>query len=1660
MADIKKFPTKPYFDDFDEEKNFLRVLFRPGYSVQTRELNQLQTILQDQIGVLADFSVPDGSSIIGGKLNLIKAFPFIKLSSGAALSKDLEDYKDATFTATNGVEGTIKFAVEAINSDPTTLYVKFDKSGSAATPANGSIITVTFADDSTELLTLKSDGACGFGSGVVMEPGIFYINKSFIRTDSQLLLVNKYSSTISTPEISIGIYAYDRIIRPEQDISLLDNATGEPNESSPGAHRFKSDVILSNKANLTTIEISSYKELMKIVFGEVAARPRLDSDVTVLEQILARRTFDESGDYVIDDFVLDVREHLIFGNNSGRGVYSAGNGGLESKLALQFDSGLAYVKGFEVRTAGNAIVPINKARTTTTKSNTITQLQFSNALFIYDAVGMPKLYAKVELYKGTGLPGDVIGSAFIRAFQWDSTRTIVTPKEVFKMDLVAVKFNADFSWNNVTIVKHDDSVGIPFSAKITSYSTSNADAIFDLAKQNAASILPRVLVFNKSYTASATAGVITLSTGNPNETPDDELSSFLIQHPTHGGNTPFKPQSVSVTGNTATINIANTANVTSAGFTVIAKIYSSAPTIRTKTLVPNFVNGPIAASASITLSKADVVFIQSIVSSTAGDVTSLYTLDTGARDSYYDFASIKLKAGESVPSGNLTITYIYFEHGGSGDFFAPNSYSSIEYKHIPTYKLSDGTKKFLGSVLDFRQRITSSEVLEAIGNHSFVPNDQFISDVTFYLPRVDKVVLTRLGEFKVLAGTPSEKPMLKAELPNSITLYDLFIPAYTFKPSDVVISKSKHRRFTMKDIGKIESRVDNIEEVTLLNGLERDIQSQDFKDRFKSGFIADNFSSQRGADTSNPLHRCAYDLLDMSIRPRTINTGININLLTSSGIRTHDDGNITIAYTDKPLVAQMLASDLVRIQPYMVYSWNGQMELTPSTDIWFDHRSFINTSINGNFFASREVSDDFTREDSLLGGAWNFSGGVWRNGSTGAGANSRQASDLSKSVATSGLNLGSTSTSTPWTGRARLMTTTTTAINSVRATESISAIPFIRSRWVNFEATGMKPGTTVYPFFDGVDVSAHCRPIPGTNLGEALVVNGNGSLSGWFVIPPNTFRTGRRGFVLKDTADASVKQDATGASATYGATGIMITSTTNVDIGVTTQSRWYDPVAQSFFVEPAGNPNGAFIQAVDLYFGIPAIDPRYTATCEIRTMVNGYPSSTNVVASKTLPGSSITGSANASVATRFTFTSPVYLEADEEYCIVIHSPDDKSTVWGTTLGKKSYNPSDTVAPSGEIISKQPYLGSMFKSQNNTTWTAEQTQDLKFVVHKCVFSSSATVTYVNGQNTNEVGGPSDPHKELLWVNPLRFTNGSTNVSVIMYGHGFSVGDTVTLTKSDAATGSPYGGIPHTQLFGVAKTITAVTTNSITFAVSTAATATGSAGGSNVFSTWFVDYSNIQLISDCVELDGTNLGFSIQGRLKNNYATNPAPATYVVNDESFIDMNATYVAKTSNDGGVRLNVSMSTSDANVSPVVKESRMVLHATKYVVNNTKYLADNGSLNANPSPAAYVQNTVKLESPATELRVIFDANLPSGTSVAVYYKVAPSDIAEAGEWKALPLGAPLVHSDDPAVFREQRFEMTMPTEFKTFKVMIQMLSANQENVPVIKSYRALALAV
>jgi hypothetical protein len=62
------FNVDPYYDDFDPSKNFHRILFKPGYAIQARELTQSQTILQNQISKFADNIFSQNTPVTGGKV--------------------------------------------------------------------------------------------------------------------------------------------------------------------------------------------------------------------------------------------------------------------------------------------------------------------------------------------------------------------------------------------------------------------------------------------------------------------------------------------------------------------------------------------------------------------------------------------------------------------------------------------------------------------------------------------------------------------------------------------------------------------------------------------------------------------------------------------------------------------------------------------------------------------------------------------------------------------------------------------------------------------------------------------------------------------------------------------------------------------------------------------------------------------------------------------------------------------------------------------------------------------------------------------------------------------------------------------------------------------------------------------------------------------------------------------------------------------------------------------------------------------------------------------------------------------------------------------------------------------------------------------------------
>lgn len=171
----------------------------------------------------------------------------------------------------------------------------------------------------------------------------------------------------------------------------------------------------------------------------------------------------------------------------------------------------------------------------------------------------------------------------------------------------------------------------------------------------------------------------------------------------------------------------------------------------------------------------------------------------------------------------------------------------------------------------------------------------------------------------------------------------------------------------------------------------------------------------------------------------------------------------------------------------------------------------------------------------------------------------------------------------------------------------------------------------------------------------------------------------------------------------------------------------HDPIAQTFYVDELDYPEGIFVSSIDLFFKNKS---DWTGVeVQLRPVVNGQPSSKDVLpnASVFLDDNDIRVSdrpnvSNALTATKFSFPAPVYLNSRQEYAFVVLSDDYSYDIYVSEVGEEA------ITGKGGRVSRQPFLGSMFKSQNGNTWTPLQDEDVMFVINKCRFDTSGTVRF--------------------------------------------------------------------------------------------------------------------------------------------------------------------------------------------------------------------------------------------------------------------------------------------------------------------------------------------
>ena len=777
------------------------------------------------------------------------------------------------------------------------------------------------------------------------------------------------------------------------------------------------------------------------------------------------------------------------------------------------------------------------------------------------------------------------------------------------------------------------------------------------------------------------------------------------------------------------------------------------------------------------------------------NITNRFELDKGQREQFYDYSRLVRRVNFPPPTRKVLVVFDKYilPSNDTGDFYTVASYDEERFSHdVPLLK--NGLRAT--DTIDFRPRVATysgaespfafkNRTFSSTFNPSFIvtPNESSIIGYNFYLPRNDRVVLDILGNLSVIQGTSSTDPTTPVVSENAMEVATIQLPAYLYNPDDAIIRVTDNVRYTMKDIGRLEDRIDVLEEVTSLSLLELDtktlqVQDADGLSRFKTGFFVDDFKNVDLLDTNDPDCKITVNsdnrelevpqdfwsmkpelALDLTTNVDTADFSQDLQLLDTNVKKTGD--LITLNYEEVDWINQPLASRVENVNPFNMVEFLGNIELKPFADTWVRNvfvdggerrltqgrrnRRFIETlltnqapdthirSRNVAFTANglRPVARFYPFFDSISGIdivpkllEISMTNGIFQKGETVEAYDSTGARVAIFRIAQPDHKLGDIN-SPEETFNANPYNTSTSlgsvysASSSVLNIDVLSLADEAQGRFFGFIPTS---NVTLLGQSSGAQAAmANVR----------LVADTYGDLYGSFFFrdplttppPPLRFKTGISTFKL---TSSSVNAEPLPGSllissgeTTYQAEGRVDTFTNTLVI--IRRRRMCDPLAQSFTTDESG----AFVTAVDLFFG--SKDPNQKLAVELRTMELGLPTNTLVqdYSRVVVNPNNINISTNAEIPTRVKFPSPVYLEPGREYALVLLAPTTNLyEAWIAQMGERTVNTQSLPDAESVVVTRQYVGGSLFKSQNGTIWTPSQFEDLKFKLRKAQFSTTA------------------------------------------------------------------------------------------------------------------------------------------------------------------------------------------------------------------------------------------------------------------------------------------------------------------------------------------------
>jgi len=1232
------FNQDPYFDDYNEDKGFHRILFKPGVAVQARELTQLQTILQTQIERFGDNILKEGTIVKGCAFGYLNRQPYVKIRD---LQQDgqpvvMTNYEGLRAVGlTSGVEAYIVKTSSGLESQyattgTNTLHVRYVKSNGANTNfSTTEYIRLENYRTGTTVTTVEAAGnvtgigatAIGNGTALRVSEGIIYQKGMFIAVDKQLAIISRYD--VAPHNLAAGFVVAETIINSNNDTSLLDNAAGYNNVNAPGADRIQLSPVLTVKSVANAIADENFFTLVEYQNG-VPVRRKETTQYSVIGEEFARRTAEESGDYAIRNFPLSIWPHA----NSSIDI-----------LFTRIGPGVAYVEGKRVETFGPIDIPLFKSTSykAITDQNVTTNL--GNYIIVDDFKGdIPfNEFATIDLYDAaqdarssdkdmTQSPfpatGNFIGTAKVRSVEHHEG-TIGTAAAKYKLYLFDINVsNTSHTFADTRGVVYEGS-GVDGAADIVTersravlkdetfkttlwdigrpaiQTLDNADFVYRTVTEGSAisggtATVSFALSGNDTWPYGASA---TLNTTQKNEI-------VLVANNSDVGPTNYyEGRHIDLTNATVTTSAdAQTLTITGLGTATGASVYVKAyhnanhPTTsgnpKGKDLDTYYVEvlantAPDGIGGTYSLGLPDVYEIQAVYYNSSGqantsstDVTANFRLYRNQRDAYYGLSYVRKNSLLSLASngGLLFKIRAFTENTTQGiGFFSVDSYGSsfanLNYEDIPSYLSERGDLYDLRNSIDFRPyaqatvaystteagaptcttSVTASPTFASGEKYTPAPNKSMEIDYKYYLGRIDKLYVDSDGRFQMIAGLPSENPIQPQDPAKGLVLATVMVPPYpsltsvranrTGKPFHATKIKMANvtRGYTMKDIGQLDRRIKQLEYYTVLNSLETEAKDKGIldasgNDRFKNGIFSDSFEDLSFSKAHDIDFGASLDPAYKELAPKIDQYDMDLQVSTVNNATEFQEG-VLLNMSDVAFIQQPYATKgRTTAEDELMYV--GIMTLYPNYDPGYDVT----------------VTPDFNLEIDILKPFVDF---------TTALNNYVPLTSVKKSVASQ------TSTRIGYLNNVAgtLNTTTSTTTEIVKKLQvgkdsetdthvgdfvtDIRFNPFMKSKEIAVNITGVRPNTRLYFFFDNQNVDGDVAPAvaPENSLyslkdfrrsniyGSAITSDSRGRAKAIFRIAPSTYFVGTKKLKVYDVSSLNnvLSESKTSASAEYHA---------------------------------------------------------------------------------------------------------------------------------------------------------------------------------------------------------------------------------------------------------------------------------------------------------------------------------------------------------------------------------------------------------------------------------------------------------------------------------------------------------------------------------------------